>query len=393
MSTDTTAPKPAAASDDAANGLPSESRPADDAASNGARNDVPRPPDRFGRAVPVAAALVLATVAGGAAGFLAASFLSDADSRIAALEARTAEQERALAEIRREAAGSSDLDARVVALVEDSATLAGLVDGLDGRVAGAEDELAALAARVENAVAGLDDELTAIRGLADDLRRTTADLSATDPAVLERLSDLDRALADRDGRLEALAADLAAVEARAADPLAGFAIALGQLRAVAESGEPFAEPLEAARRLAPEDVRLDAAFGVLERHAEAGIATAGAIEAEMGAVFAEAIAAEAVDEADGWFDKTLTRLEGLVSVRRTDGLSEGDGATAVAGRARALVEAGDVAAALAALDALSAPAAAVVAGWRAAAEAYVAVRSALRDLSARAAARASGAGG
>ncbi len=374
MSTDTTSSRP--------DGLPSEPGPADAAEpSTGKRKHALAAAVRSGWIA--AAALVLAVAAGGAAGFLAVSFTGDARSRTAALENRVA-----------------DLDARVAAFAEEvgaAGALAGPVDDLERRIGGAEDMLAALEARtgsaVESAVAGIEDEVAELRGLVDGLQQSSADGAAADPAIVARLSDLDRAIGDRDDRIEALSAALAAVEARAADPLAGFVLAVGQLRAVADSGAPFAEPLAVARRLAPDDDVLAGAFGVLERHAEAGVATAGALEAEMAAAFADAVAAEAVDKADGWFDKTLARLEGLVSVRRTDGAPEGVAAPAVTGRARAHVEAGDVAAALAELEALAAPAAAEVAGWRARAEAHAAVRSALRALAARAATLVGGAGG
>ena len=77
--------------------------------------------------------------------------------------------------------------------------------------------------------------------------------------------------------------------------------------------------------------------------------------------------------------QTLNRIAGLVSLRRV-GQVEGDTAEARIARAEAALARGDLAAVLADLDGLPADAAAVVAGWRADAEARLAADKALARL-------------
>jgi hypothetical protein len=104
------------------------------------------------------------------------------------------------------------------------------------------------------------------------------------------------------------------------------------------------------------------------------------------------IAGAAGGESDGLMSGLLRRLSDVVTVRPVGDVEGGDPGPVVA-RAEHRLQAGDLAGALAELDALDGPAAEAVAGWRARAEARLSVETAFSALRARAIARLMQAGG
>jgi len=81
-------------------------------------------------------------------------------------------------------------------------------------------------------------------------------------------------------------------------------------------------------------------------------------------------------------DSAVSRLSGLVTVRRGEEVLWGDAAAAEIERARRALEAGDLEGAVQRLGRLSAPAKEAMRGWISQAEALVAARAALRTLAA-----------
>jgi hypothetical protein len=89
-----------------------------------------------------------------------------------------------------------------------------------------------------------------------------------------------------------------------------------------------------------------------------------------------------VREGQGVLDSAVSRLSGLVTVRRGDEMLMGDAAALEIDRARRALEAGDLEGALTRLARLSPPAREAMRGWISQAEALVAARAALRTLAA-----------
>ena len=278
----------------------------------------------------------------------------------------------------------------IAALGSAAGAAAATGEALAARLDAVEGRAEALAAAAGEARAGLDglrqrlDESEAAMAARDD--RAEEALAATAARAEALLARLQRAGAGVE-RLDRLEASVQALQrqageldrelGRAPGRGAAFALALGQLRQAAAQGAAFGAELEAARALAPDG--LEAEFAVLAAHA-AGIASRDALARTLPAAMDAARKAERLAAADGWVEHTLARLEGLVSLRSLDGGQAGGDATAVAARARARLEAGDLEGAVAELAALAPPAAAAAAGWLAAARAHLAVHAALDGL-------------
>lgn len=167
---------------------------------------------------------------------------------------------------------------------------------------------------------------------------------------------------------EAEAASLAASDAaRRAAALAALAPALA-------SGAPFAQAAEAAGKagvaLPPE----------LAAFAQGGLPTLAALQADFPEAARAALRASlAVAPGAGWGERSLSFLRRLTGARSTEA-RPGDDPDAVLSRAEAALRRGDLAGALAALDALPPEGAAALGDWRAGAEARLAGEAALAAL-------------
>jgi hypothetical protein len=189
------------------------------------------------------------------------------------------------------------------------------------------------------------------------------------------------------GRLDTLGAQLAQ-RAQAAEQLAGRLNALEQQQqrlAALESRAARLAAVEAAR------AALDAgrplgqianAPEALGRYASAAPPTEASLRLSFDAAARAALAASEPPTSGGVLDSAVSRLSGLVTVRRGEEVLWGDAAAAEIERARRALEAGDLQATLAHLAKLSAPAKQAMADWIARAEALLAARDALRQMAA-----------
>jgi hypothetical protein len=218
---------------------------------------------------------------------------------------------------------------------------------------------------------------------------------AVDQSVLD---DLARRL----GESETRAADLArkvqtleAAEAKAArvDPVApALALAVGQLRDASLAGRPFARELDSVRELAKGRRELGEVAERLALFAAQGAPPAAALKARFDDVARAVMVAARAPESGAWTERALARLAGLVAIRRTDERArEGTPDAAVRAAERALA-AGDVAAAVAALEALAGPPRTAAERWLADARARAAVDAAVAELHRRALAALAGGG-
>ena len=235
---------------------------------------------------------------------------------------------------------------------------------------------------------------------------TTGEAQAALSGLETRVAGLDRRLAEVGRRAaagEALGADLDRLESRLAEielrlealPRVGpdgrmalpeqvaTVLAAAQLRDALRLSAPFERELAALVRLAGADAELTAALDGLSPHAAAGVPTREALRDRFPQVARAVASAGAGDGEEGWLAGVRRRLSDVVTVRPVGGDTLGQGPGAVAARAEALVEAGDLAGALDELEALSGRAAAAAADWRRDARARRAAEDALRLLGAR----------
>jgi hypothetical protein len=121
-------------------------------------------------------------------------------------------------------------------------------------------------------------------------------------------------------------------------------------------------------------------LAAIESGAERGLPTRAQLRTRFDKAAAEAVRAERVAQAGGWWRPVLERLMALVNWRRVD--AEGDSAEAVVARADQRLAADDLAGAIAELDKLQGPAAAAMQGWLGEARARAAADAAMARLTA-----------
>lgn len=232
-------------------------------------------------------------------------------------------------------------------------------------------------------------------------------------ALAERLAAAERAVAEvraaqgappaaQTAATEALARQVAALQARldvaeraarTADPTtarAAIVVSATQLRERMREAAPFTAELAAFRAAAGpiSDAALAAALDRVAPFAERGAATVDDL-ARRFTPAADAALLAAEGEPEGWTDALLRGMRGLVRVRRTGGEGVDDDASRVA-RARALLAANDLPAALRALNGMSPALQAGLSPWIDDALARVAVDAAAADIGARAGALVAG---
>ncbi len=273
-------------------------------------------------------------------------------ARLAALEQSLAERTAALEQAiaRRPSSGLS-------AEPEAMQALGLRLDTLEDRVAQQEGADRALA--VENLAARFDTLEQALEsaGAADEIatwREQRAALATSVGAMAARVEQLSQS----------------ATRHRATDVrLVATVYAAGQLSAAARQSLPFARELEALRAVAGDDPAVAGHLHSLEAVAPRGVSTLDRLRARFGAAARDIIRAAALPEDGDWVDETLARLKQIVTVRRTTGEFDGASPETHIARAQTELAAGDLAAAVAALEQLRGPAAMGASDWLAEARA------------------------
>ncbi|RAI57437.1 hypothetical protein DOO78_18810 [Roseicella frigidaeris] len=209
---------------------------------------------------------------------------------------------------------------------------------------------------------------------ADEQRDQAAQqrLQTLEQTTQQKLGALDAALGQRVAALEQAQKQMQALESRTAR-----LAAIDRLRGALGAGQPLGEAL----------ARIDQPPQALARFAQAAPPTEAALRLSFeDAAKAARAASDAAMQPDGSkpgvMDSALTRLGGLVTIRRGDQVVWGDAAEAEIERARRALEAGDVEMSLQHIDRLPPPARQAMQGWADQARALLAARAALRQLAA-----------
>jgi hypothetical protein len=260
--------------------------------------------------------------------------------------------------------------ARGPGVVLTALALALLTGGMFWSVAQQQDLAARMAVQESDAVA-LREELRAVGRRVVALENRPAPLPAEarpiDLRPLEaRLAALESRPAAAAATPDGAAADrLAGLEARLAraEQAAARAPALARLAAALEGGRPLG--------------LLPAAPPALARYATIAPPTEAGLRLAFPEAARRARDASRPPAAAGMAERLWQRLSGLVTVREGDAVLLGSPAAAVLGQTAQRLAAGDLAGAVAALDALDAAAAGAMAGWREQATGLLAARAAL----------------
>jgi hypothetical protein len=164
-------------------------------------------------------------------------------------------------------------------------------------------------------------------------------------------------------QLEGRVAVLESGQQRALDA-AGAALAAASLADAARTARPFSEELASLERILP----LSPDLRALARLAQDGAPTRAGLAAEFDTLTARAaVAARDPGRNADFLARLRHALSSIVSIRQV-GSTQGSTPDAVLGRAQKLLNEGDIEGAVAAIEALPAPAQTVLAPWRAAAE-------------------------
>ena len=261
------------------------------------------------------------------------------------------------------------------------------------RVAGAEQAIAGFASRIAANESGLaarsqtiEQQAGRISQIEQQIQTRLAQLDAQstqrgqaiEQQVQARLAQLDAQLAQRGQVIEQQAQRIAALEgaSQRLSALEGRAARMAALDAV-RTRLDAGQSLGLVLRTLADPPRELARFSD----------TAPPTEAQLRLSFEDAaraalIASEPARPGGSVLDSAVSRLSGLVTVRRGEEVLWGDAAAAEIERARRAVEAGDLDAALAALARLSPPARQAMSEWLGQAESLVAARRALRQMAA-----------
>jgi predicted nucleic acid-binding Zn-ribbon protein len=232
-------------------------------------------------------------------------------------------------------------------------------------------------ATTEQALSGVAGRLAASEGAlatrAQAIETQGNRIGALETALTGRLTALDGQLSQRAQAAEQLASRLTALESQqqrltALETRAARLAALDTARAALDAGRPLGQIPNA-----PE---------ALSRFATAAPPTEAGLRLSFDAAARAALAASEPPAGAGVLDSAVSRLSGLVTVRRGEEVLWGDAAAAEIERARRALEAGDLDATMRHLAKLSAPARAAMGDWIARAEALLAARAALRQMAA-----------
>lgn len=296
--------------------------------------------------------------------------LAATEQRIGALEARPVPDQRAQQAL---ADRIGALEARIAELaarpVPDANAIAQLVARAD-RLSERADALSARQQAAETEAARRTEEAARVAGerVAAAQQNVEQRVQALEAALAQRAQALEAALNQRVAELQQGQQRLAAVEERARRMAAYDALAAR---------------LDAGQALGPTLANVPNAPAALTRFAQAAPPTLAALRLSFeDAARAARAASEPAREGQGVAESALSRLSGLVTVRRGEEVVWGDAAAAEIERARRALEAGDIEAALARLQRLPAPAREAMRGWTGQAEALIAARAALRQIAA-----------
>ena len=326
--------------------------------------------------------------------------------RVAALEGRAAPDLAPLREAAATATGRAEAATRQAAALEeriaaaareiaarpalDPATLAprAALDQLAGRLEALARDSAAADAQAGQRQAAVEQSLTGFAGRVaaneaalaartQAIETQNARIAAVEQALAARLVALEGQIAQRVQAAEQQAARLATLEG-AAQRLAALEgrsarlAALDAVRTALESGRPLGAALRP----------LGDAPAPLARFATAAPPTEAALRLSFEDAARAGRAASEPPAGTGVLDSAVSRLSGMVTIRRGEEMLWGDAAGAAIERARRALEAGDLEGALGHLARLSPQAREAMRGWIAPAEALVAARAALAQLAA-----------
>ncbi len=272
-----------------------------------------------------------------------------------------------------EAKRTEDIDARLTKL--EAAAAAPRASASDPALA---EKLADLDRRTEQALAAARDAKGRADAAASQAQKADAQTAAT-PAERSELAALAARLANLEQQVKAAEQRLGKVAA-GADRTVRLALVAMELRIAVERGIPFTAELQAAKQLAENP----SALAALEASAATGVPTPAALAQNLSRLAPAMLeAASAPRREAGVIERLQASAERLVRIRPVEEASGYEPSIVIA-RAELKATRGDIAGALADLERLPEPVRAPAAGWIAAAKARIAALDSAKTLAANA---------
>ena len=236
-------------------------------------------------------------------------------------------------------------------------------------------------------LAPLDGRIAALEGRPVPPPVNLAPIESRIAAVESRPIPPPVDLAPLTGRVDTLGSRLDALEPRTAAVEQQDKQIAGQLGAVAERSQRISRvqaamaALESGQRLGD----IPGAPPAVARFAQDAPPTEQALRGsfDKAAAAAQHAGQPAIMDSQSFGGRLWTRAQQAVTVRQGDNVVVGDPLAGVLGRARGLLDAGDLAGAVAAVDTLTGPPAAAMADWAGLAHGLLDARKALSSLAAR----------
>jgi hypothetical protein len=199
-----------------------------------------------------------------------------------------------------------------------------------------------------------------------------------------------KTLINRMDRVEETAAEQTGVQAKPPAPedtagthdAASLVLAVEDLRQALATNKPFHIALDALKALAGDNPNINAAVLLLAKNAASGISTVAGLKQQFAAIAGKIVHASRVTDKPGWLDRVSNRLSSLATWRRIDGKGSDAPTDAMVADAESRLKAGDLKAAVTAVESLSVndKAAAVANSWLVAAKARLAADRAIASL-------------
>jgi hypothetical protein len=272
-------------------------------------------------------------------------------------------------------------DEELVARIERLDGLSARVQKLEGQIS-RPDKTAELAARLDRVeAAGKQMEGTAAEVQKLDRRLSALEAKpATAPVELgdlrQQLDKISTETKTLSGRLDA-AEKTMRTQAGADATDTGLLLMLLQIRDAVAAGRPFAAEYDAFAALAHERPDIAAAAAPLAGAAQDGVAGRDVLRQRLDALASEITNAEPAPAAADWQGQAWARMRSLISIRRIAGSGQSAAEAAVAAAQRALAQ-GELASAIAKLEALTGAPAEATKPWLQMAHARWTVEQALR---------------
>ncbi len=229
-------------------------------------------------------------------------------------------------------------------------------------------------------IAALRLEIATLRGALQTLDQAMA--GQKDEAARQREQAKTLAEAVDKARAEASAVGAGEKKALGAARASAVVGVAARISSALESGLPFAPELGLLAPLAQGDAKLAEIIAALQPHAQTGVASRVSLAAGFPAVAKAALADDLADDSFG--ERLLGKIKGLVSLRRVGADVPGDAVEAKLARAEAALEAGDLAKAADLVKSLPPQTAKATSDWLARAEAHLAAKRAVDQLSSHA---------